>query len=137
MAEFLDAAFDRRLRFGVPPWNARPGGRSCWFHGLLAPALEEAPAITTKIEVVFGPHKGNFSMADPGDYPGLFDMIRPQIPNNLRFGAIKHRLIKTVGRSYLSNGCAHCDPLVGGSLLSTMRGRMPQQYANFRCVSGQ
>jgi hypothetical protein len=43
MAEFLDAAYDLQLRFGVRP-GASPDGRSRWFHGLLALVLREAHA---------------------------------------------------------------------------------------------
>jgi competence protein CoiA len=113
MAEFLDAAFDRRLRFGVPRGvlaqvAVRAGSLDCWH-----PHCRKRTQIITAIEVMFGPHKRSFSVADLGDYPGLFDMIRPHLPNSRGFGAIKHRFSKTEGRSYLSNGCAHCDRLMG------------------------
>jgi competence protein CoiA len=59
------------------------------------------------------PHKRSFSVAELGDYPGLFDTIRPHLPNSIGIGAIKYRFSKTQERSYLSNGCAHCDRLLG------------------------
>jgi hypothetical protein len=114
MSEFLSAAFgDRRLRFGFPcgvlaQVTVRAGSLNCWH-----PSCGKRTRVITSIDVVFGPHERSFSVAALGSYPGLFEVISPHLPNNPGLGAIKHRFSRTQGRYYLSNGCAHCDRLVG------------------------
>jgi hypothetical protein len=113
MTEFLDAAFDRRLRFGVPRGvlaqvAIHAGSMNCWHR-----SCGKRTRIITQIEVVFGLHERSFTVAELGDYPGLFDTVRPHLPNGLGIGTIKHRFSNNEGRRYLSNGCAHCDRLMG------------------------
>jgi hypothetical protein len=111
MRDFLDAAFRKRLRFGVPLGftanvSVRAGHMFCWSCGA-------ETQIITGVDVVFGPHEYQFSVPDLGEYPDLFEAVRRRLPNDLCIGAIKRRFSKTQERSYLSNGCAHCDVLLG------------------------
>ena len=111
MEEFLDAAFSRRLRFGVPLGaSARvsilTGNVDCWHCGAKT-------QIVTGVELCFGPHSYQFSVPNLGHYPELFEIIRAHLPTGPLIGAIKHRFSKTQERHYLSNGCAHCNVLIG------------------------
>jgi competence protein CoiA len=111
--EFLEAAFSRRLRFGFPCGirarvAIRAGALDCWHQ-----SCGKRTRIITAIDVAFGPHERSFSVARLGEFSGLFELIRPQLPDNLGLGTIKRRFSRTLGHSYLSNGCAHCDRLIG------------------------
>jgi hypothetical protein len=111
--EFLDAAFSRRLRFGVPVGfsaavSVRAGYIDCWKRSCRA-----RTRIITGVDVAFGPNKSSFSVPDFDEYPDLFKVIRDCLPNNLGIGAIRRRYSNTQKRVYLSNGCVRCDSLVG------------------------
>jgi competence protein CoiA len=111
MQDFLTAAFNKRLRFGVPLGasanvSVRAGHMFCWLCGA-------ETQIITGVDVEFGPHECAFSVPDLDAYPDLFDVVRSRLPNDLRIGAIKRRFSKAQERLYLSNGCAHCDALIG------------------------
>ena len=111
MRDFLEAAFTKRLCFGVPfgrqaRVSAYTGSIFCWNCGA-------ETNIITRIEVSFGPHNYRFSVPDLTGYPGLFEIVRQRLQKNLNLGAVKHRFSKTQERAYLSNGCAHCDALIG------------------------
>jgi hypothetical protein len=111
MQEFLAAAFSKRLRFGVPIGFAatvsiRAGHMFCWSCGCQT-------RIITGIDVAFGPNRYGFSVPDLWGYPDLFEIVLGRLPDDLGLGAIKRRFSKTQGRSYLSNGCAHCDRIIG------------------------
>ena len=113
MQEFLHAAFNRRLRFGVPVGFAatvstQAGYMDCWRSSCRA-----RTRIITRIIVAFGPNEYDFSVPELGEYPELFEVIRLRLPHNLGIGTIKHRYSRTQGRSYLSNGCILCDSLMG------------------------
>lgn len=111
MEEFLDAAFSKRLRFGVPlgvsayirVWI---GNMFCW-------ACGAETKIITSVDVIFGPHECRFSVPDLGDHPDLFGLVSGNLPKDVAIGAINYRFSKTQARRYLSNGCAHCDALIG------------------------
>lgn len=111
--EFLDAAFNRRLRFGVPVSFAanvsiRAGYIDCWNRSCGA-----RTRIITGIDVAFGPYRYGFSVPELNEYPDLFEVVRNCLPNDLGIGAIKRRYSNTQERAYLSNGCIRCDRLVG------------------------
>jgi len=112
MKEFLRAVFfGKRLRFGLPPEVAttvavRAGHMFCYSCGC-------ETQIVTGIEVAIGPHNYRFSIPEIGEHPELFGIVRSHLPHDLSFKAIKRRYSKTQGRSYLSNGCAHCGALLG------------------------
>jgi hypothetical protein len=111
MQEFLDAAFSKRLRYGVPLGFAatvsiRVGRLTCWSCGC-------PTRIITGVDVAFGPNKYEFSVPDLGAYRDLFEIVQARLRGDLGLGVIKPRFSRTQERSYLSNGCAHCDCLIG------------------------
>jgi hypothetical protein len=111
MRDFLEAAFTKRLRFGVPMdfparVSVQAGQMFCWSCGA-------ETRIITGIDVVLGPNEYRFSVAGLGAFPDLFQFVRGRLPSDQLMGAIKRRFSKAQERSYLSNGCAHCDALIG------------------------
>jgi hypothetical protein len=69
--------------------------------------------IITAIKVAFGPNECRLSVFDLDKFPDVFEEIRSHLPRDLGVGAIRPRFSKTLERSYLSNGCVHCDVLIG------------------------
>lgn len=113
VSAFLDAAFGGRLKFDVPADAAgivavRAAVTNCWH-----PRCRAETVIVTGIDVTFGPYTEEFSLSRFSKEPELFGSIASHIPRNLGIGAIKHRFSKTMGESYLSNGCIRCDRLFG------------------------
>lgn len=111
LRDFLGAAFTRRLHFGVPlglPARAaiNVGTLSCWSCGA-------DTEIISSILVTYGANKYRFSVPGLGEHPDLFAVIRDHLPTDAGVGIIRPRKSTTQGRSYLSNGCAHCDALIG------------------------
>jgi competence protein CoiA len=111
MEEFLDAAFSKRLRFGVPLGaharvSVSTGNIFCWSCGAEA-------QIVTSVGVTFGPHAYRFSVPDLDAYQDLFELIGNHLPRETAIGVIKRRFSRTQARHYLSNGCSHCDALIG------------------------
>jgi competence protein CoiA len=111
MQDFLEAAFSKHLRFGVPLGVAatvlvRAGHMFCWSCG-------SETWIITGVDVALAPETYEFMVPGLDEYPDLFEIVRGRLPSNLGLGAIKRRLSKTQERAYLSNGCAHCDALIG------------------------
>lgn len=109
--EFLAAAFSGRLKFGLPlgastKVSVQAGSAPCWSCGALT-------RIITDLTVTLGPHEYSFSVSDMDDAFALFDPIYQSLPTDLGIGAVKRRYSRTLGRSYLSNGCVHCDALFG------------------------
>jgi hypothetical protein len=109
--EFLDAAFARRFRYGIPV-GAKAVVRiqscviGCWKCGVVT-------RIVTFIEVFVGPHHFQLHVSDLTDFPDLWASCRDRIPKGSGVGDIKPRYSKTVERSYMSNGCNDCDALIG------------------------
>lgn len=113
MNEFLEAAFSKRLKFGMPEGFAafvsvRASYTECWRH-----SCQARTRVITCISVKFGPYDCEFSIPDLGKYPGLFAIVRAHLPDDPAIGEIKRRYSKTQERFYLSNGCARCDTLMG------------------------
>lgn len=109
--ELLAAAFSKRLRFGIPIGTSGQveifvTALHCWSCGAEAQIISD-------VGVVVGPNKFRFSVSDFDGHLALFDLIRRRLPNNLQIGAVKQRFSQAQGRSYLSNGCFHCDALFG------------------------
>jgi hypothetical protein len=108
---FLDAAFSGRLKFGVPlgalaTVSVRIGSMSCWHD-----ACRAQTNIVTGVDVTFGPNVCTFHVADLGDYPDILAVVKGSVPSDRQIGAIKQRFSRT--RSYLCNGCYHCDRIIG------------------------
>ena len=114
MREFFDAAFNKRLRFGLPLGcialvSVQVAPISCW-------SCDAQTRIITGVDVDVGPDTYRFTVPALGAHPEhleLFRIIRHHTPDGLGLGDIKRRYSKTQRRPYLSNGCAHCDALVG------------------------
>jgi hypothetical protein len=109
--DFLEAAFSKRLRFGLPlgfpaTVSVQAGRMHCW-------SCRALTRIISFVVVVYGPREYRLTVPDMGKYPDLFALIHSSLPAGLGLGAIKRRFSKTQGRSYLSNGCVRCDALVG------------------------
>jgi competence protein CoiA len=51
--------------------------------------------------------------ADFTDWPDLVDKLVASLPLSHGVGAIKPRRSATAGRTYMSNGCRHCDAIFG------------------------
>src|SRR5262249_50091527 len=109
--QLLAAAFSKQLRFGIPAGigaqvEVMVGDLHCWSCGA-------ETKIINGIDVVVGPNRFHFSVPDFDSHLGLFELIRHRLPSNLQIGVVKQRFSRTEGRSYLSNGCVHCDALFG------------------------
>lgn len=111
LQDFLGATLTGGLRFGLP-LGARAnvevvaGWAPCWNCGAFTRVIPEVVIRT-------GPYKFSFSVPETGEEPVLFGPIYDQLPPDPDRGAIKKRYSRTQGRSYLSNGCAHCGALFG------------------------
>ena len=110
MSEFLDAAFGGRLRFGVPTGtdaavSIRIGTLDCWSCGAETP-------LVTWIEFEFGPNKCSLTVPDLDKWPDVLDLIQAQLAGR-ELSNIKRRYSRAQGRAYVSNGCLHCDSLMG------------------------
>lgn len=113
MDKFLDGVFDRRFRFGVPvnveaTVSVKSALIDCWHR-----SCGKKTRIVTVIDVTFGPHVCMFSVPDMGKHPNLLQTVLKRLPRNLGIGQIKRRYSRTQKRSYMSNGCVHCDRLMG------------------------
>ena len=111
MREFLEAAFSKRLRFGLPLGcialvSVQVAPISCW-------SCDAQTRIITSVNVDVGPDMYRFTVPTLGLHLELFKIVRHHIPDGLGLGDVKRRYSKTQQRSYLSNGCIHCDALIG------------------------
>lgn len=109
--DFLGAAFQSQLRFGLPVGmgagvSVRTGEMSCWSCGA-------DTEIITGLDVAVGPRRFSFTVPDLTNHRALFDELRQRLPNSVPIGAIRERSSRTQGRTYLSNGCSHCAELIG------------------------
>jgi competence protein CoiA len=112
MREFLEAAFGKRFRFGLPVgitanvsvWG---GCMDCWSCGA------ETQIITRVCFSIGSNVEHEFSVPDLTNRPHIAKSVLSRIPKELSIGAIKHRFSKTQERRYLSNGCFHCGALMG------------------------
>lgn len=114
MREFFEAVFNRRFRFGLPLGcvahvSIQVAPMSCW-------SCNGQTRILTGVDVDVGPDTYRLTVPTLGAHPEhleLFKIVRRHIPDGLGLGNIKRRYSRTQQRSYLSNGCAHCDALSG------------------------
>jgi competence protein CoiA len=111
MQDFLSAVFRGRFRFGAPLGfparvSIRTAPMDCW-------ACGAETEIVTGVVIAFGPHECRFSIPDLTLRPFVFRSIHGHLPKRPSIGKIKQRYSRTQERRYLSNGCAHCDALIG------------------------
>jgi competence protein CoiA len=111
MREFLCAAFSKRFRFGMQVHtdatvSIRAGFLWCWSCGARTNVI-------TGIDVALGPSKFGFTIPELGKHPYPLDSVLSRLPGDLEIGRIRRRFSKTQRRSYMSNGCFHCDALIG------------------------
>lgn len=113
MDEFLNAAFNSRLHFGIPSnvlsWiSVLSTWTKCW-----NAACRVQTRIITAVRLIVGPDKFYFSISEIAQYPSLLRLILNHLPRDGTIGAIKRRYSRTMEGSYTSNGCRRCDRLVG------------------------
>jgi hypothetical protein len=114
LGAFIDAVFDGRFRFGLPPRNIEAtvtvlaAERTCWHD-----ACQAKTRILSGIKIAFGPNNHRLSVSDVGEHSEPLCTLLKHIPRNLNIGEIKPRFSKTVGRAYVSNVCVRCDRLMG------------------------
>jgi hypothetical protein len=111
MTEFLDAAFGGRLKFRMPKGFAAHvalwgNEAECW-------SCHRSARVITSIAVAYGPFSCQFSIPEITNFPAVFEIVRGRLPPTFAGVAIKPRYSKTQERTYLSNGCIHCDALFG------------------------
>ncbi|HEX9809623.1 MAG TPA: hypothetical protein VGC25_08460, partial [Alphaproteobacteria bacterium] len=105
--------FARRFRFGVPEnveatVSIKGALTNCWHR-----SCGKQTRIVTFVDVAFGPHTCMLRVPDMGKHQNLLQTMLKRLPKNLGIGEIKRRYSHTQKRSYMSNGCFHCDRLIG------------------------
>lgn len=114
LQSFLDAAFDGRLKFGLPSVGKavvqiRAGDIECW-----KSQCKATTKIITGIDVIFGSLRYSWIVKSLEEAPpSVLRSVIDNLPNNLNIGHVKKRYSKTIGDKYLSNGCYRCDSLIG------------------------
>ncbi|MEP9397612.1 hypothetical protein [Mesorhizobium sp. KR2-14] len=111
MDQFLKAAVGGKFRFGIDPADEitvriRTGTMFCWSCGA-------ETRIVTVVQIVLGGKEFLVTIPSLGEYPQPAEMIRDRVSSHHSVGPIKERSSRAQGRRYLSNGCAHCDSLIG------------------------
>ncbi|RJT28209.1 hypothetical protein D3227_34625 [Mesorhizobium waimense] len=111
MDEFLRAAFGGRFKFGVDPdyeatLRIRTGSMFCWSCGA-------ETRIVLYLEIAVGDKNVLITIPNLGEYPRASEMVRRRLLRHQGIGVIKYRFSGSQGRKYLSNGCVHCDSLIG------------------------
>ena len=108
---FMQALFERRFRFGVGPTshlrlNIETGVIDCW-------KCRKRTRIVTWLAGNLGPHKIRHTLDLADGLPGLPRLIQDATRYRWDIGEVRDRHSRTVEHSYVSNGCAHCDALIG------------------------
>ncbi|MBN9505354.1 MAG: hypothetical protein J0I69_04945 [Altererythrobacter sp.] len=86
--------------------NVRTAPVDCWSCGA-------ETSIVSSIELSRGETSAPCSISDFTAYPRLVEPVRTALRDKVEIGDLKMRHSKTLARSYVSNGCAHCDALFG------------------------
>lgn len=121
MVEFLQAAFDRRLKWGTPfevfgdhtEVEVRAADAVCW-----SKSCGVVTDIIAGITLRNPGMKLDFSLAEIGNIPRLVSAVLDRLPAAFDGRHIKRRYSQAQGNSYLSNGCSGCDCLFGEYILS-------------------
>ena len=132
--EFVRGALTKRLKF-APALNATVPIRvhaakgTCW---KCSKATSRLLHVEFAVDEVFPSH-GNHSInrddiesTAPQSETWLAKYLPEQLLASVGIGAIKKRYSRTVGSSYLSNGCVHCDAFrVHFSIMKSFRRQIP------------
>lgn len=109
--EFLAAAFDGRLHFGLPPEAGthvaiRAALMGCW-------KCPEVTVIVTGVDIEAGPRSASLTVPQLGEHPAFWNQVLDWLPDDFPAHAIQRRFSRTQEREYLSNGCIHCGAMIG------------------------
>lgn len=113
MDEFLHAVFQKRFQYGLPE-NGRMtttitlANLDCWH-----PSCKKETTIISAVTLQVGPLRFNLSVPDFTGREPLLREVALHLERRSDIGPIKARWSQTQRRAYLSNGCRHCDRLVG------------------------
>lgn len=69
--------------------------------------------IVPSIELIRADSKLECCVSDFTDYPELIAEVEANLPQDVEVGQLKLRNSQIRARSYISNGCYHCDALYG------------------------
>ena len=109
---FLQAAFSGRFHYQVP--EACLGTVSVWVGPIKCWRCKKDTNIVTSVQVdLLGTEPSVLRISELGGHPSILSKVVEHIPDHLKVGDIKPRFSKTERGSYLSNGCGHCDALIG------------------------
>jgi competence protein CoiA len=108
IASFLDAAFERRFRYGIDAEvSATVNVRSST---LWCRRCRAETRIITSIEMTIGPYSCQRTLVDLPDQ--AVSKVVQQLPPDEPVGFIKPRFRPALGHTRLSNGCLKCDALI-------------------------
>jgi Competence protein CoiA-like family len=130
LSDFVRAALTRKFRFGIEvgsPALAEVycGTLQCW-------RCKKPTNIISEIRLRIGPHEFPLNLDDLTEIPEIATLASRALPKNVPIGRIAKRYSKTMGYSYLSNGCIHCDSLIGAMLqFNQMRNPAPLAKVGF------
>lgn len=121
ITDVLDAAFDRRLRFGIPKGaTARVtiGGIIVACYGTGCGALNRA---VERVVVCAGANTCDLALSRIGDHPAVTAAVLARLPRDRLRGRIRHRTMQ--GQMYLANACFRCDLPFGEAYLNDLNSR--------------
>ncbi|TRW17968.1 competence protein CoiA [Glacieibacterium frigidum] len=121
IVEVLAAAFDRRLKFGIPAGSTarvRAFGAvlECWDRD-----CEALTRVVTGFDIVLGDNCCSFSLEDLTSEPELREVLLSALPEDPQRGRLKRRFSSASEASYLSNGCVRCDRILGAFFVNAAR----------------
>lgn len=110
--QFLKAAFSGRFHNQVP--EGCLGTASVWVGPIRCWRCKKETNIVTFVQVdLLDTEPSVLRISDLEGHPSVVRKVIKHIPEHLKVGEIRPRFSKTEGGSYLSNGCGHCDALIG------------------------
>lgn len=113
MNEFFNAVFQRRFQHGLREnapmtLSIRLGDLVCWH-----PECGGQTTIISAVTVKTGDLTFDLAVSNFISHEKLLEQVASGVERRRDIGAIKVRWSQTQRRNYLSNGCRHCDRLVG------------------------